>query len=86
MSSFKYQFVGHNACGFDNSIVFNSLPKSYISVRRIKTSRGFIKLSFKVRSADEDGREIPKNAEFVRSKCHITGSLKYVLQKHNCIY
>ena len=31
ISSYKYQFVGHNASGFDNYIVFNSLPESNTS-------------------------------------------------------
>ena len=26
LSSFKYQLIGHNASGFDNAIVLNSLP------------------------------------------------------------
>ena len=31
--SYKYQFVGHNASGFDNYIVLKSIPKSYTSVK-----------------------------------------------------
>ena len=29
MSSYRYQLIGHNASGFDNAIVLNSLPKEY---------------------------------------------------------
>ena len=29
LSSYKYQMVGHNASGFVNYIVLNSLPRSY---------------------------------------------------------
>ena len=29
ISSYKYQLIGHNASGFDNAIVLNSLPKEY---------------------------------------------------------
>ena len=29
LSSYKYRKVGHNASGFDNYIVLNSLPTSY---------------------------------------------------------
>ena len=39
ISSYKYQGVGHNASGFDNYIVLNSLPKSYTRIK-IKGSRG----------------------------------------------
>ena len=38
--SYKYQVVGHNASGFDNYIVLNTLPKSYFNNKRLKTSRG----------------------------------------------
>ena len=33
ISSNKYQFVGHNASGFDNYILLNSLPESYTSIK-----------------------------------------------------
>ena len=35
-----------------------------------------MKLSFRAGSAYEDGKELPKHAIFVCSKCHIRGSLK----------
>ena len=72
LSSYNYQMVGHNASGFDNYIVLNSLPKSYKSIKLIKTSRGLIKLSFKTGSVIDDGREIPKITNFFCSKCHIS--------------
>ena len=81
ISSYKYQFVGHNASGLDNHIVLNSLPKSYPSVK--KTSRGLIKLSFGAGSVHVDDREIPKYAKFVCSKCHITGPMKDIQKEHN---
>ena len=64
-----------------------SLPKSYRTVKIVKTSRGLIKLSFRAGSIYEDDREIPKIAKFVCSKCHISGSLKdnqkeYNIQQH----
>ena len=83
ISSYKYQFVGHNASGFDNYIVLNSLPKSYKNIKIIKTSRGSIKLSFKAGSVFEDDREIPKYVKFVCSKCHISGSLKTIQKEYN---
>ena len=83
ISSYKYQFVGHNAIGFDNYIVLNSLPKSHTSVKIIKTSRELVKLSFRAGSVYEDDREIPKDAKFVRSKCHISGSLKEIQKEYN---
>ena len=52
--------IGHNASGFDNYFVLDSLPKSYTNIKIIKTSRGLIKLSFKVGSNIEDDRETPK--------------------------
>ena len=42
LSSYKYQMVGHNASGFDNYIVLNSLPSSYKCIKIFKTSRGLI--------------------------------------------
>ena len=51
--------VGHNAFGFDNYIVLNSLPSSYKCIKIIKTSGGLRKLSFKAGSVKEGNREIP---------------------------
>ena len=75
--------VGNNASGFDNYNFFNSLPKSYTSTKKLKTSRGLIKLSFKAGSAHEDVRELPKNVKVVYSKCHISGSLKDIQKEYN---
>ena len=75
--------VGHNAGGFDNYIVLNSLPSLYKSLKIIKTSRGLIKLSFKAGSVIEDDREPPKYMKFVCSKCHISGSLKSIQKEYN---
>ena len=83
ISSYKYQVVGHNASGFDNHIVLNSLPKPYTSVKIIKTSRRLIKLSSRAGSLWEDDRETPKYAKFVCSKCHISGSLKEIRKEYN---
>ena len=60
ISSNKSHFVEHNASGFDNYIVLNSLPESYTSVKTIETSSGLIKLSFRAGSVYEDGGEVPK--------------------------
>ena len=46
LSAHKNQKGGHNASAFDNFIVLNSLPSSHNCVKILKTSRGFIKLSF----------------------------------------
>ena len=83
ISSYKYQFVGHNASDFDNEIVLNSLPKSHTSVKRRETSKGLIKLSFRAGSVYEDDREIPKYAKFVCSKGDIMGSLKDIQKEYN---
>ena len=50
ISSYRYQLIGHNASGFDNAIVLNLLPKEYTdkNMKNIKTSRGFLKLSFRL--------------------------------------
>ena len=48
-----------------------------------KTSRGLIKLSFKVGGVYENDREIPKYMKFVCSKCHISGSLKSIQKEYN---
>ena len=39
--------VGHNAIGFDNYVDLKSLPKAYTSIKIMKTSRAFLKLSFR---------------------------------------
>ena len=80
ISSYRYQLIGHNASGFDNAIVLNSLLKEYTNknTKIIKTSRGFLKLSFRVGSVYEDGKEIPQYMKFVCSKVHIPGSLKKI--------
>ena len=83
ISSYKYQFVGQNASGFDNYIVLNPPPKSYTNNKIIKTSRGLIKLSFKAGSVLEDDREIPKYVKFIFPKCHISGSLKTIQKQYN---
>ena len=75
--------VGHNASGFDNYNVLNSLPKSYTNIKIKKTSRGPIKLSFKPGSVTENVREVPKYMKFVCSKCHISGSLKSIQKEYN---
>ena len=82
LSSYKYQMVGHNASGFDNHIFLHSLPSSYKCIEIIKTSRGFIKLSFKDGSVIENDREIRKYMKFVSSKCHISVSLKYIQKEY----
>ena len=83
LSSYKYQMVGHNASGFDNYIVLNSLPTSYKCIKIIKTSRSLIKLSFKAGSVTENDREFPTYMKFVCSKCHISGSLKGIQKEYN---
>ena len=83
LSSYKYQKVGHNASGFDNHIVLNSLPSSYKCLKKLKTSGGLIKLSFKAGYYIEDGKEDPKYMKFVCSKCHLSGSLKSIQKEYN---
>ena len=78
ISSYKYQLIGHNASGFDNAIVLNSLPKTYFP-KIIHTSRGFLKVSFRVGTVyGENNREIPQYMKFVCSKVHISGSLRKI--------
>ena len=81
MSSYKYQIVGHNASGFDNCIVLKTLPKSYTNVKKMKISRGLIKLIFRVVSVWDDDREIPEYVEFFSSKCRIVGALEGIQKK-----
>ena len=83
LSSYNYQMVGHNASGFDNYIVLNSLPSSYKCIKIIKTSRGLVKLGFKAGSVIQDDKEVPKYMKFVCSKCHISGSLKSIHAEYN---
>ena len=52
LSSYNYQLIGHNAAGFDNAIVLNSLPKTYTR-KVIQTSRGLLKVSFRAGSVYE---------------------------------
>ena len=85
ISSYRYQLIGHNASGFDNAIVLNSLPKEYTdkNMKIIKTSRGFLKLSFRVGTVYENNKEIPQYMKFVCSKVHISGSLKKIQKEYN---
>ena len=78
ISCYKYQLIAHNASGFDNVIVLNSLPKTYFP-KVIHTSRSILKLSFRVGSIyDNNNKEIPQYMKFVCSKVHISGSLRKV--------
>ena len=52
--------AGHNASGFENYMVLNSLPSSCECIKILKTSRGLIKLSFEAGSVIGDDSEIPK--------------------------
>ena len=85
LSSYKYQMVEHNAGGFDDYFVLNSLPISHKCKKGIqdsgKSSRN--KISFKTGSVIENGAEIPKNMKFVCSKCQISGSLKNMQKEYN---
>ena len=82
ISFYKYQLIGHNASGFDNAIALNSLPNTFFP-QVVHTSRGFLKVSFKVGSVyDDDNREIPQYMKYVCSKVHLSGSLKKI-QKEN---
>ena len=85
ISSYRYQLIGHNASGFDNAFVLNSLPKEYTdkNMKIIKTSRGFLKLSFRVGTVYENDKEIPQYMKFVCSKVHISGSLKQIQKEYN---
>ena len=85
ISSYRYQLIGHNASGFDNAIVFNSLPKEYTdkNMKLIKTSRRFLKLSFRVGTVYENDKEIPQYMKFVCSKVHISGSLMKIQKEYN---
>ena len=78
ISCYKYQRLAHNASGFDNVIVLNSLPKTYFP-KIIHTSRGILKLSFRVGTIyDNNNEEIPQYMKFVCSKVHISGSLRKI--------
>ena len=78
ISCYKYQLIAHNASGFDNVIVLNSLPKTYFP-KILHTSRGILKLSFGVGSIhDNNNKEIPQYMKFVCSKVHISGSLRKI--------
>ena len=57
ISPYRCQQFGHKSSGFENAIVLNSLPKKYTNknMKIMKTSRGFLKLSFRVGTVYEDG-------------------------------
>ena len=50
--------------------------------RKIKTSRGIIKLIFKASSVIEDDKEVPKYMKLDFSNCHWSGSLKEIQKKY----
>ena len=85
ISPYRYQLIGHNASGFDNAIVLISLLKEYTNrnTKNIKTSRGFLKLSFRVGVVYEDGKEISHYMKLVCSKVHISGSLRKIQKEYN---
>ena len=85
ISSFRYQLIGNNASGLDTAIVLNSLTKEYTNKNtKIKnTSRGFLKISFRVGTVYEDDREISKYIKFVCSKVLISGSFKKIQKEYN---
>ena len=83
--SYRYQLIGHNASGFDNAIVLNSLSKEYTNKNTniIRISRGFLNISFRVGTVYEDDREIPQYMKFVCSKVHISASLRKIQKEYN---
>ena len=85
ISSCKYQLIGHNASVFDIAIVMNWLPKEYTNknMKIIKTSWGFLKLSFRVGTIYEDDKERPHLMKFVCSKVQISGSFKEIQKEYN---
>ena len=50
---------GHNASGFDNCIVLNSVHCSCKNLKIFDTSRGLMKLSFRAGCVIENDKEIP---------------------------
>ena len=80
ISPYRYQLIGHNAGGFNNATVLNSLPTEYTNknMKIIETSRGFLKLSFRFGTVYKDDKEIPQYMKIVGSKVHISGSLKKI--------
>ena len=83
MSSKKYQNVGCNDSGFDNYVIFISLPKSYTNVKITKKSRGLKTLIFRAGSFREDDRKKPKYVKIVCSICLISGSSKAIPKGNN---
>ena len=83
VSSYKNQMVGHNACGSDNYIVLNFVPKACTNIKMIKTSRVLIKLGPKVGYVYKDDRVIPKDMKFVCSNCHFSGALKNIQKEYS---
>ena len=85
ISSNRYQLIGHNASGFDNAFVLNSLPKEHTDkkMKIKKPSRGYLKPSFRFGTVHEDGKEKPQYMKFVCSKVHFSGSLKKKQKENN---
>ena len=81
LSCYKYQLIAHNASGFDNYIVMNSLPKTYFP-EITDTSRGILKLIIRVGTVFENDREIPLYMKFVCSEVHISGSLRKIQKEY----
>ena len=78
ISCYKFTFIAHNASGFDNALVINSLPK-HIMPSVVHTSRGFLKVNFKI---DSDG-DIPPYMKFICSRVHIAGELRKIEKEYN---
>ena len=52
-------------------------------MKLMKTSRGFLKLSFGVGFVYEHDKELPQYMKFVCSRIHISGSLKKIQKEYN---
>ena len=83
LSSYNYQMVGHNASGFDNYKILNSLLSTYNSLEVNTTSRGLIKLSFKAVSVIGNDVETPIHKNFVCSNCLVSGLLRAIQNEYN---
>ena len=85
ISSYRCQLIGHNGNDFDIAIVLNSLPKECTNknMKIMKTSRGFLKLSFKVGTVYKSDEKIPQLMQFVCSKVHISGPSKKIQKEYN---
>ena len=82
VSSYTLLLVAHNSSVFDSWFVLNSLVKDITELKKIKTARGLISLSFRCGFKIVNTCEVPQYVKFTCTKSHIEGSLNKIAKEY----